>query len=167
MMRRICAVALAAGVATSAVANATENGPSTSPDNGVTLASGAISGQVRPVPRPARLAIKADGSEQGFQIWLIGFRNRAGQAGISPETLETALDDVRFDPDVIRRDRNQSEFTKTIWDYLDTAVSDARIQNGRKALDAHEAKLDQIEQKYGVEKEIVTAIWGLESAYGG
>jgi membrane-bound lytic murein transglycosylase B len=103
---------------------------------------------------------------QGLHLWLSGFRLRASAAGISGAVMDQALTGLIYDPDVIRRDRNQSEFTKTIWDYLDTAASDARVENGRAALQKHGAVLARIEAKYGVDKEVVAAIWGLESAYG-
>lgn len=103
---------------------------------------------------------------QGLQIWLEGFRIRAAAAGISDQVMDQALTGLSFDTDVIRRDRNQSEFTKTIWDYLDTAASDERVKNGTAALQKHRAVLDQIEAKYGVDKEVVAAVWGLESAFG-
>lgn len=103
---------------------------------------------------------------QGLQTWLAAFRARAAAAGITALTMDAALTGLSYDPDVVRRDRNQSEFTKTIWDYLDTAASDDRVTNGRAALRKHGAVLDRIEAKYGVEKEVVAAIWGLESAYG-
>ena len=45
-------------------------------------------------------------------------------------------------------------------------MSEDRVSNGRAALARHAAVLDAIEARYGVEKEIVVAIWGLESAYG-
>ncbi len=103
---------------------------------------------------------------QGLQSWLASFRVRAAKAGISDAVMDAALTGLEYDADVIRRDRNQAEFTKTIWDYLDTATSDLRVQNGREALEKHAAVLDRIEARYGVEKEVVAAIWGLESAYG-
>jgi membrane-bound lytic murein transglycosylase B len=103
---------------------------------------------------------------QGLQNWLAAFRARAAAAGISDQVMDQALTGLSYDADVIRRDRNQSEFTKTIWDYLDTATSDERVRNGKAALEKHRAVLDLIEAKYGVDKEVVTAIWGLESAYG-
>ncbi len=104
--------------------------------------------------------------DAGLQRWIIPFRDRALAAGITPATLDRAFAAIRHDPDALRRDRNQAEFTKTIWDYLDTAVSRDRVNNGRAALARHAAVLDRIEARYGVEKEIVVAIWGLESAYG-
>lgn len=102
----------------------------------------------------------------GFTAWTQGFKGRAEAKGISREVLEQAMSGLTYDAEVIKRDRNQNEFTKTIWDYLSTAVSDLRVQNGRKAVQRMGGTLDAIERNYGVDKHVVTAIWGLESAYG-
>ncbi len=124
----------------------------------------AVLAAVAPVAQEP--AAEASGDDTGLRAWVKDFRPRALQQGIDPDVFGRALDTVSYDPEVIRRDRNQSEFTKTIWDYLDTATSDLRVQNGQKALAQWQRTLEEIEVKYGVEKEIVTAIWGLESAYG-
>ncbi|TMM52534.1 lytic murein transglycosylase [Sulfitobacter sabulilitoris] len=134
------------------------------------LAAVTAKASLRPKVRPAA-PIKANTAptpekENEFAAWGTGFKARALAQGISARTLSAAFDGVRYDPSVIKRDRNQSEFTKTIWDYLDSAASDVRIANGKSALSTHAAKLTQIEARYGVEKEVVLAIWGLESAYG-
>lgn len=130
---------------------------------------------VRPVVRPQVTvksrkvtpeAILAATSDAGFMRWTKVFRTRALAAGISPAVFDRAFGQVSYLTDVIKRDRNQSEFTKTIWDYLDSAASETRIANGKAALADHLQVLDAIESKYGVEKEVVTAVWGLESAYG-
>jgi membrane-bound lytic murein transglycosylase B len=105
-------------------------------------------------------------ANQSFDRWIEEFRGRAVSQGIRPEVIDAAFRDVRYNTDVVQRDRNQSEFTKQIWDYLDSAASDARIRNGREALQKHRSLLAEIEARYGVEAEVVTAIWGLESAYG-
>lgn len=105
-------------------------------------------------------------SLSGFDGWVRGFKQRARAQSINNGTLNAAFTDVRFDEEVIRRDRNQSEFTKTIWQYLDTAVSDTRISNGKKALQENQSTLEAIERRYGVEKEVIVAVWGMESAYG-
>ncbi|MFC3182744.1 lytic murein transglycosylase [Cypionkella sinensis] len=107
-----------------------------------------------------------NGSEAGLQAWIAGFRGRALAAGISAETFDAGMARVHFLPAVIERDRKQDEFTRTIWDYLDRAVSEDRIAAGQKALRAHGLLLYQIEARYGVDKHVVLAIWGLESAYG-
>jgi len=108
----------------------------------------------------------AQQSNAGLQDWISAFRPTALAAGIKPDVFDGAMADITFAPKVVERDRNQSEFTKTIWDYLDTAVSDLRVSNGKEALRRERKALDAIEVEYGVPAEVVTAIWGLESAYG-
>lgn len=144
----------------------------------VTLAASAIwapNASLRPSQRPAAFAPAAPQSpattvsastQAGFENWIRSFRPRALRSGIAADVFDRAFDRLRYDADVIKRDRNQSEFTKTIWEYLDSAASDTRVSNGRAALRKHAALLDQIEDRYGVEKEVVAAVWGLESAYG-
>ena len=60
----------------------------------------------------------------------------------------------------------QPEYTKSIWDYLDTALSDERIARGRELLGQHASTLSAIERAYGVDRHILVAIWGVESNYG-
>ncbi len=127
----------------------------------------------RPVGRPLATSISADPEPVSaeslaarFQQWIGSFKRTAMAQGISANVLDSAFRRVQYDPEVIKRDRNQSEFTKTIWDYLDSAASDTRIKNGKSALRKLQRELDAIEAKYGVDKEVVTAVWGLESAYG-
>ncbi len=136
---------------------------------------GAGAAFAAPIDQPTRFLGQAGASmtdittvadTQGLQRWIADFRRRAAATGISGTVLDQALTGLSYDADVVRRDRNQSEFTKTIWDYLDSAASDARVENGKVALNKHAGVLQKIENRYGVEKEIVAAIWGLESAYG-
>ena len=67
---------------------------------------------------------------------------------------------------MIERDRNQVEFKRSLEDYLAIAASDERISTGKQMLQRHNATLTQIESRYGVDKEVVVAVWGLESRYG-
>ena len=60
----------------------------------------------------------------------------------------------------------QPEFTKAFWDYLDILVNDARVANGRDILAKNKAVFDKVEKQYGVDRYIITAIWGVESNYG-
>ena len=60
----------------------------------------------------------------------------------------------------------QPEFTKAFWDYLDILVNDKRIATGQEMLAKHKAAFDKVEREYGVDRYIITAIWGVESNYG-
>jgi membrane-bound lytic murein transglycosylase B len=121
---------------------------------------------LRPQMRPAGVEVFHVTSSPEFDRWIAGFRGRALSQGISGQVFDRAFRGVRYDADVVAKDRNQSEFKREIWDYLDSAVSPVRVENGQRALRQHRRTLDRIEAHYGVEKEIVTAVWGMESTYG-
>lgn len=164
-MKYVCGF-LAAAVWASSLQAETTN-PSLGPAGvGVQLASADLTASLRPVPRPAHGAHRVAAVNPRFEVWLGAFQRRAVSQGISQTTLDRALSGVTQDPDIIRRDRNQAEFSKPIWEYLDSAVSDQRIADGRKALERHRRVLDRIEARYGVEKEVVVAVWGLETSFG-
>jgi lytic murein transglycosylase len=131
---------------------------------GAVLALGVAQAQTV-LPDPVAGGVEM-GTQAGMDAWLAGFRDRALAAGIPAATFDAALRGVEFDARVVERDRNQNEFSKTIWDYLDTAVSEDRVALGLQALDRHRDLLARIEADYGVEAEVVAAVWGLESAYG-
>ncbi len=123
----------------------------------------------RPAPRTEEGTImlaQANSSSIAFERWIDGFRKRARAAGIRNSVLEASFRGVRYNRDVVQKDRNQSEFTKQIWEYLDSAASDTRVKNGRDALRKNRRLLKEIEARFGVEAEVVAAVWGLESAYG-
>ncbi|NDV54051.1 lytic murein transglycosylase [Salipiger sp. PrR003] len=114
---------------------------------------------------PAQV-VPASEVQQEFARWLTSFRARARAEGISERTLDVSLRNVALDTDALHKINNQAEFTKTLWAYLGSAVSDTRIENGRAALAQHDQLLRQIESRYGVDRQVVLAIWGMESAYG-
>ena len=140
----------------------------------IALAGGAAASpapdiSIAPKPRPDGVALvltQSQTSNIAFARWIDRFRQRARAAGIRESVLDQAFRGVRYNTDVITRDRNQSEFTKQIWDYLDSAASQTRVRNGKAALKENRRLLERIEARYGVEAEVVVAVWGLESAYG-
>ncbi len=101
-----------------------------------------------------------------FTAFVESLRPEAERAGVSRRVFDAAFAGIGPDPDVIERANAQPEFTKEIWEYLDGAVSDTRIADGRRMLSAYRPLLDGIEARYGVEREVVVAIWGMESTYG-
>ncbi|MEM7544103.1 MAG: lytic murein transglycosylase [Pseudomonadota bacterium] len=114
----------------------------------------------------AEVVQAATNTYSSFSDWRAAFRGRAAAKGISGATFDRAFAGVGVNDRVLELDGRQAEFTKAIWEYLDSAVSDTRIANGQEKAALHAATLRDIEAAYGVEKEVVLAIWGLESAYG-
>jgi len=103
---------------------------------------------------------------RNFPDWLGAFKAKALRQGISASTLDVAFSDLQPNSEIIAHDRNQPEHSQNVWDYLNRAVSRERIAQGQKALSDNAGLLWQIEDQFGVSKEIVVAIWGLETAYG-
>lgn len=101
-----------------------------------------------------------------FSQWQTEFREQALAAGIRPDTFDKAFAGVSPDPAVLKADQSQPEFTRPVWEYLDGALSNQRQATGRVMLGRHAAMLQQIEARYGVDRHILVAIWGLESNFG-
>ena len=103
---------------------------------------------------------------QDFAQWVERFRAEARASGITEATLHAAFDGVRHLDQVVALDRSQPEFTRAVWDYLDTAVSPTRVARGQDKLLEVQAYADAAAARYGVPAEIVVAIWGMERNYG-
>jgi membrane-bound lytic murein transglycosylase B len=101
-----------------------------------------------------------------FEQWVSGLKVEAMSRGVSSAVFDRAFTGVRPNGEVLESDRSQPELTKTVWDYLDKAVSDTRVENGRRLLRENRALLAEIEREYGVDSQVIVAIWGMESAYG-
>ncbi len=101
-----------------------------------------------------------------FATWRARFRNKALAEGISPQVFDAAFSGIEPDPEVIRLDAYQPEFTKPIWEYLDSAVSGVRVSQGRENFSRLSATFNRIEATYGVDAHVVAAIWGMETNYG-
>lgn len=103
--------------------------------------------------------------DPNFDVWLSGFYIRARDAGVPAAVLDRELAGLTPDPKVAAQDSRQPEFSKPVGDYVKGVVSDARIVQGRQFRDSL-GYLSEIEQRYGAPREIVLAIWAMESAFG-
>lgn len=101
-----------------------------------------------------------------FAEWKKRFAVYAQTHNITQNTLDTSLAPISVNEKVLALIAKQPEFTKSIWAYLDTAVSSQRVLKGKKLLSLHHPLLKKIEARYGVQPEYIVAIWGLESGYG-
>jgi membrane-bound lytic murein transglycosylase B len=102
----------------------------------------------------------------GFAAWLRALRVEARQLGISETTLEAALTGVQPVPRVIELDRKQPEVTLTYRQYIQRVLPPARIQRGKQLFQTHRVLLSEVGAKYGVQPEMLVALWGIESDYG-
>lgn len=106
-------------------------------------------------------------ADAAFQQWVGQFQAEARRAGVSDAVLSRAFQGVTSpDVSVLRAAQFQPEFVRPIWEYLDSAVSSSRIQNGQNVMREHAQVLQRIEEATGVSRFIVVAIWGMESSYG-
>ncbi|MEM6914374.1 MAG: lytic murein transglycosylase, partial [Pseudomonadota bacterium] len=103
---------------------------------------------------------------EAFDAFRQSFRAEALRAGIDAEVYDQEMATAEPLSIVLERDGNQPEFSRPIWSYLDSAVSDRRIADGRTAVSDARVTLEVIADEYGVDSEIIAAIWGLESNYG-
>lgn len=102
----------------------------------------------------------------GYDAWVASFKNRASGYGLSSATIAAGFRGAGYLPGVVKRDRNQTEFKRSLEDYLSIAASDERVSKGRAAFARHRSTLNALETKYGVDATIICAIWGLESQFG-
>ena len=137
------------------------------------LAGCATQSTQAPLPPPSaadgHFAVSAADSnrqERAFESWVTDFRSSATAAGIGEATLNVAFADVRYLPTVVEQDRAQPEYTRTVWSYLDIAVSPQRIALGQERGLQYRAEVDAAAARFGVQPAILVAIWGVESDYG-
>jgi lytic murein transglycosylase len=101
-----------------------------------------------------------------FDRWLAEFRREAAAEGISQRTISAALDGMTLDRGIIARDRRQTFFAQSFLDVVNKLATNNRIQNGRKAMQRHQAVFQRAERQYGVPAPVITAFWALESDFG-
>jgi lytic murein transglycosylase len=102
-----------------------------------------------------------------FNTFVGAMSAEAQAAGVSPAVISQALSGVTQDPTVLNFDRRQrGTFNKTFEQYISTRVGPGRINMGRQMLQRHAALLSKIEARFGVPRQIIVAIWGLESDFG-
>lgn len=118
-----------------------------------------------PPPPPASITPPTVSGDQVFDAWASGFETRALAAGIRPEVFQREFAGLTPDPRVAGADSRQPEFSKPISAYLNGVVTPVRAGLGaRKAGDV--PQLADIEQRFGVPREILLGVWAMESGFG-
>ncbi|MBM3531088.1 MAG: lytic murein transglycosylase [Alphaproteobacteria bacterium] len=103
---------------------------------------------------------------QSFEKWVAAFKPRALARGVSSATYDRVMGGLKPDNSVFALQRAQPEFTEQTWQYVHRRVSDWRMTRGKEMLKQHAALLTRIEKEIGVDRHILVALWGVESAFG-
>lgn len=111
-------------------------------------------------------AASCGNSGAGFNKWVKEYRGEAAAAGINKRTLNAALKGISYDKKIIRIDRNQKSFKKTFAQFYKLRAAGI-VKRAKGKLKTHRKLLARIEKKYGVSKEVIVSIWGLETGFGG
>lgn len=101
-----------------------------------------------------------------WDICLENIKTQAKKQNISQSVIDDTVKSATFIPGIIKSDKNQSEFTLTLEQYLNRTVSAERIKNGRKKKSEYPTLLSRVENKYNVPSNVILAFWGMESNYG-
>ena len=107
--------------------------------------------------------LKAD---ENFDLWLKNFSEIALSKGISKKTVNEVLNKAKFLPNVIKYDRYQPEFYEDTKTYINKRVTKKKIKNGINLYLQNKNKINEIEEKFSVEKELLLALMGIETNYG-
>jgi len=105
-------------------------------------------------------------SAENFPACLAGLRGAALAGGVDAATFDKATRELSPNPEVLALAEAQPEFKTPIWDYLAGLVDDERVNDGRAMMARWNAALSAAENRFGVDKATITAVWGVESDYG-
>ncbi len=133
---------------------------------------GASDGEAVPAPAiaaPVTLPVPLEAcgkTEEGFAGWLVSFRKHASEEHLSSRTIAASLDGVAYDAEVVELDRGQQAFKVGFDQFAREHVTPPRVERGRALLKSQSAWLGDIEKRFGVPREVLVAIWGLETDFG-
>jgi len=105
-------------------------------------------------------------ADETFDTWLTSFKKTAFTKGITQETIDITFKNVKYLNDVIKYDRKQPEFFEDTKTYVDKRANISRVKTARKLLKENKKLFTNVENKFFVEKEILLALWGIETNFG-
>jgi membrane-bound lytic murein transglycosylase B len=106
-------------------------------------------------------------SKPSFRNYIDSLYPEAADAGVDWETFEAATAGLQPNNKILKFTRSQPEFKRSIGQYVEKRVTPGLVQSGRQVARKYAKTLAAIEQKYGVDRYVVLAIWGMETNYGG
>lgn len=119
------------------------------------------------VSASSALAAACGNNGAGFNTWLEQTKKEAVKKGIKQRTLNVALKGVSYDASVIKLDRNQKSFKLSLDQFMARRAPPSFVKRGKKIMAQNASLLGKIERRYGVPPEVIVAIWGMETGFGG
>ena len=101
-----------------------------------------------------------------FALWKNSFKKRAVQSGVSKEIVEEIMSEAKFLSKVIEYDRFQPEFYEDTFTYINKRSSKKKISSGLKIYKKEKNTIDKVEKEFGIEKELLLALMGIETNFG-
>ncbi len=86
--------------------------------------------------------------------------------GVSPEVVKKTIRLAKFNPKIIKLDRQQRSFKLSFLDFSKSAINEYRLVNGKKKFKKYQSVFDKALAVYGVPKEVITAFWAMETDFG-
>ena len=105
-------------------------------------------------------------NEPNFNEWLVEFKKYSLNNGISEKTFNIVMKDAKFLPKVIEYDRYQPEFYEDTKTYVSKRSSKSKVNSGITIYKSNKKLINNVEQKFKVEKELLLALMGIETNYG-
>ena len=110
--------------------------------------------------------VPAANSDDNFNVWLSSYKKFALKKGVSQETINIAFKNVEFLAQVIKYDRKQPEFYEDTITYVNKRANILRVKTAKKLFKKNKILFTEVENKFSVEKEILLALWGIETNFG-
>lgn len=112
------------------------------------------------------LCAPAWAQERSFAAFVQALWPDAQAKGITRATFDSALNGLTPDPRVIAATKRQPEYGKPVGAYVNDIASRSRIANGLRKAKDQAATFDAVEKRFGVERWVLLALWGIETDYG-
>ena len=115
-----------------------------------------------------RTAAPVDITPVPFEVARAAFiRDSSVRFNLDPAMVEATLDGARFRDDIVALMSRPAERVKPWSEYRQNFITASRIDGGRAFMQRHAARLDRVQSATGVPAEMIVAIIGVETSYGG
>lgn len=112
---------------------------------------------------PSAYAASCGNDSSGFNAWLDAYKADAAARGIDTRPLAGA----QYDRGVIKIDRNQhAAFKGTVEQFLARRAPASYVKKAKGLWKSNAGLFSKIEKRYGVQPEVLLAIWGMETGFG-